>query len=88
MLAKQVQIRKIDKTDWSEEGVCFINKLIQRKPENRLGFGGIEEIKNHDWLKDVNWKKLQKKDLEAPFIPYMNKNDFDQDPQITVEDEE
>ena len=29
----------------------FINKLIKRKPEERFGKNGIEEIKNHHWFK-------------------------------------
>ena len=44
MLAKQAQVKSHDiPDDWSYgyEAADFINKLIQRKPENRLGFGGV-----------------------------------------------
>jgi len=42
ILAKQVEIKKNQIPDyWSVEAADFINKLIQRKPENRLGSKGI-----------------------------------------------
>lgn len=41
ILSKQVQIKKKDiPFGWSEEAVTFINSLIQRKPQNRLGNNG------------------------------------------------
>ena len=43
MLAKEVQLRFTDiPEDWGVEAADFINKLIKRKPENRLGFSGID----------------------------------------------
>lgn len=73
--------------EWSCEAADFVNKLIKRKPEYRLGFNGIQQIKDHPWLNGLNWDKLRSKDIESPFIPMMKKNNFDQDEQITVEDE-
>ena len=66
----------------------FVNKLIQRKPDQRLGSKGVEEIKNHPWICDLNWDKLNRKEIVAPFLPSMQKTDFDQDEKITIEDEE
>jgi len=43
--------------------------LIERKPVNRLGINGSDEIKNHPWIKNFPWYKLYKKELLAPFIP-------------------
>ena len=43
--------------------------MIQRKPQNRLGADGIEEIKNHPWLRDFPWDDLAKKRIKAPFLP-------------------
>jgi serum/glucocorticoid-regulated kinase 2 len=51
MLAKEVQLRSSDiPEDWSLQAGDFINKLIKRKPENRLGYNGVDEIKKHAWL--------------------------------------
>ncbi len=52
-------------------------KLIQRKPINRLGLNGPEEVKKHPWIKDYAWDKLLAKDMEAPFIPNPEEDNFD-----------
>ena len=51
------------------EAADFINKLLQRKPANRLGLNGPNEVKNHQWLRDVDWQALISKEYPAPFIP-------------------
>jgi hypothetical protein len=40
--------------------------MIQRRPQCSLGVNGPQEVKNHVWLKDFPWKKLQLKQLAAP----------------------
>lgn len=54
---------------WSLEAADFINKLLQRKPANRLGLNGPGEVKGHQWLKDFQWQELHDKKTKAPFIP-------------------
>ena len=54
---------------WSRECADFINRCIQKRAELRIGFGGIEELKSHKWLKDFDWEKLRKKELASPSIP-------------------
>ena len=52
--------------------VDFINKLLKRKKEKRLGHKDINEIINHQWLKDINWDNLESKmhlEENIPFIP-------------------
>jgi hypothetical protein len=51
------------------EAADFINKTLQRKPSNRLGLNGPEEIKSHIWLKDVDWEAIEEKKFESPFKP-------------------
>lgn len=75
---KQVQIKKYDlPEDWSFEAADFINKLLQRKPANRLGLNGPEEVKSHIWLKDTDWDSLTRKKLTAPYIPDTDNDNFD-----------
>jgi len=70
IVAKQVQIRRNEiPDDWSLEAADFINKLIQRKPANRIGNDGPEELKSHAWFKNYPWEKLLKKEIPSPFIP-------------------
>ena len=51
------------------EAADFINKTLQRKPSNRLGLNGPAEVKNHLWLKDIDWLSITEKKYPAPFIP-------------------
>jgi serine/threonine protein kinase len=75
VLARQVQLRRQDIPEgWSLEGADFINKLLQRKPANRLGYNGPAEVKLHHWLKDFPWSKLFEKSLEPSFIPAKEEN--------------
>ena len=77
ILAKQVELQKEDISEgWSKESADFINKLIIRKPENRIGYKGINELKVHPWLKYYPWEMLYFKSLPSPFIPE-NKDNFD-----------
>ena len=76
ILSNQVQIKNFEKPqNWSNESIDFINKLIQRNPEKRLGKNGIEEIKNHPWLKNTDWKKLYLHELKSPFLDSVS-NEF------------
>lgn len=42
VLAKQVIIKKDEiPENWTVESADFVNKLLQRKPVKRLGWGGV-----------------------------------------------
>ena len=62
-------IKKNEMPDLTNEAIDFVNRMIQRKPSNRLGFNGVEEIKNHNWFKGVNWNKILKKEVKPAYIP-------------------
>ena len=51
------------------EAADFINKTLQRKPANRLGLNGPNEVKSHIWLKDVEWQSIVDKKVVPSFIP-------------------
>jgi len=55
--------------NWSLESVDFTNRLIQRKPANRLGKDGISELKDHDWFKEFDWNSLMNRKLKSPLKP-------------------
>ena len=76
MFKKQARINKnkLEK-EWSLDSMDFINRLIERKPELRLGSkNGIKELKDHFWLRYYPWNELEKKSLPGPFIPEKRKN--------------
>ena len=55
---------------WSQESADFINKLLERKENKRLGYKeGAKELMKHHWLKYYPWDELKSKTLLAPFIP-------------------
>ena len=76
MFSHQAKIRRNEVVKgWSMESRDFINKLLIRKPEIRLGCKeGIKELKEHLWLKYYPWDELEKKNLPGPFIPEKRDN--------------
>jgi len=86
ILAKQVQIKKHEIPEgWSLEAADFVNRLIQRKPANRLGLNGPSEVKSHPWIKDYPWNKLSNREIDPPFVPNQDEDNFDRRQQITQE---
>ena len=61
-------------TSWSREAIDFINLLIQRKPMNRLGLNGSQDVKNHPWFQDFNWEQLRRREMKAPYKPDPGEN--------------
>ena len=54
------------------ELVDFINSLLKRKAEERLGFKGINELIRHPWLNGIDWDIMEEKlfkEEDIPFIP-------------------
>jgi len=69
-----IQVKKSElPEEWSFDAADFINRIIQRRPENRLGYFGFSQIKSHPWLKDFPWQKILDKTLDPP---YKLKNEF------------
>ena len=75
IISKQVQIKKEEiPKGWSMESADCINRLIQRKSSNRLGFRGATELKEHSWFKYYAWKDLYLGKIKSPFIPKEGEN--------------
>eukprot|EP00986_Skeletonema_menzelii_P006302 scaffold2378_cov152-Skeletonema_menzelii.AAC.20 len=55
----------------NRSAIEFIWGMLQRRPAERLGClaGGYRDIKNHTWLQEVNFGKLIKKQIQAPWVP-------------------
>ena len=56
----------------ANELIDFINKLLKKKVNERLGAKGINEIIQHPWLKGTDWDNMEGKlfnEEEMPFIP-------------------
>lgn len=50
-------------------------QLLAKKPEERLGCGagGVNDIKDHVFFKDINFRRLEAGMLEPPFVPNVSK---------------
>ncbi|EEF33691.1 serine/threonine-protein kinase AtPK2/AtPK19 [Ricinus communis] len=55
----------------SSEAHSLLKGLLQKDVSKRLGNGptGGEEIKRHKWLKPINWKKLDAREIQPSFRP-------------------
>ena len=77
ILTRQAHVDYDELPDGFQEDVCdFINRLIQRKPKNRLGKNGIKEVIQHSWFNGYDWNAMKKKIKIAPYVP-KNGDNFD-----------
>lgn len=65
-------------------------KLLDKNAATRLGTSnGVDQIKEHEWFKDIDFTKLENRELEPPFVPDVSEDKFDVtnfDTQFTNED--
>jgi protein-serine/threonine kinase len=81
-LTPELYKKKIDFPDYlSKEAVDIITKFLEYNPKNRLGYGtnGINDIKNHQFFKNINWNEIYNKNIKVDekYIPYFFENKMD-----------
>ena len=54
----------------------LLRKMMSKDPKKRLGVQSFDEIKNHAFFSDIDWKKLQRKELEIPYNLFEIKEDI------------
>ncbi|XP_014489551.1 PREDICTED: ribosomal protein S6 kinase 2 beta [Dinoponera quadriceps] len=59
----------------STEAQALLRVLFKRTPSNRLGSGGVQEIKNHIFFATIDWDALYKKEIRPPFKPAVSQED-------------
>ena len=66
---KKINLNKNNVDYRYSENLCdFVNQLLEINPEKRLGKNGIQEIKNHPFFQNFNWKCIQYyKSGKSPF---------------------
>lgn len=75
----------------SPDAQSLIEGLLTRDPKLRLGANsfkdGAADIKAHPWFASIDWQKLERRELEAPFKPPVSSvDDTSQiDPTFTIE---
>lgn len=55
----------------SSQAASLIRSLLAKDPAKRLGHGpsGSDDIKRHPFFKEINWAKLERREIPAPFDP-------------------
>ena len=52
--------------------------LLEKNPYKRLGSkNGIEEIKQHEWCRDIEWDLVLQKKIVPPWKPRLDQSNFD-----------
>ena len=64
-----------NKYNWSIDGLDFINGLLTRNQDRRLGAHDIEELKTHKWFKNFDFASLFRKEIESPLLKYIDLKD-------------
>jgi len=69
MKNNEIHLTKKDKfkTTYSEFCLDFINKLLKKNPEERLGYkGGEKELKEHSFFTGIDWDMIEKLKYKSP----------------------
>ncbi|CDH48357.1 camp-dependent protein kinase [Lichtheimia corymbifera JMRC:FSU:9682] len=53
----------------SADCVNMISGLLEKSPNNRLGFKSFEKFKLHPWFAGLDWDALESKQAVPPYIP-------------------
>ncbi|CAD8166179.1 unnamed protein product [Paramecium octaurelia] len=62
--------KPIEMKDWfSTAARSILNGLLQNDPTKRLGVNGSQEIKDHEFFREIDWDRLYNKQIQPPFKP-------------------
>ena len=53
----------------SDNAKDLLTKLLRPQPSTRLGAGGVHEIQEHPFFKDIDWQALEERRVTPPFKP-------------------
>ena len=51
----------------------LVKKLLEYNPKKRIGY---EQIIKHPFFKDVDWGRIENKEIEPPFLPDINNDNY------------
>lgn len=63
----------------SPEAYDLLEKLLRYDPEMRIGCreAGVVEIKQHPFFRGIDWDLIERKGMQAPFVPVIENGDTD-----------
>jgi serine/threonine protein kinase len=53
----------------SPEAIDIMKRLMTPEVAARLGFHGADEVKAHPWFADIDWDRVEHREIKAPYIP-------------------
>ena len=60
------------------DAISLMSGLLERNPSKRIGFkNGVQEIKSHPWLQDIDWGLFIQKKITPPWKPRLDQSNFD-----------
>jgi serine/threonine protein kinase len=74
MLKDIVEKRVLMKTYFSIEAKSFLTGLLEPNSAKRMGSTDEDasELMKHPWFNGIDWDKLSRKEIPAPFKPYVS----------------
>ena len=73
-ITKKVYKKKIKIFDhFSLSAKDLVKKLLEYNPKKRIGY---EQIIKHPFFKDVDWDKIENKEITPPFLPDINNDNY------------
>ena len=63
-----------------------MSQLLCRDPYKRIGVLDKNELKSHEWFKDIDWDKLAKKEIAPPLDLVQIKTNLDNqiEPELNI----
>lgn len=58
--------------NFERKAMDFIGRLLEKTARRRLGNKGVDEIKKHPFLADIDWDKCEKRELTPPIVPKLS----------------
>jgi serine/threonine protein kinase len=71
----------------SRKASAFIQKLLNRDPQERLGANGAAEVKAQPFFESINWSALLQREIDPPFNPLEDQDAVDSrnfEPEFTA----
>jgi len=61
--------------DISPEVIDFLDLILVKNKDKRLGRNGAAEIKKHKFFEFIDWDDIFNKRIKPPFVPRLNGNE-------------
>lgn len=65
MLGNRIKIKESNKENYSRNAFSLIEGLMNNNPEERFGW---KEIRNNEFFKKINWKRIERRKLISPIL--------------------